>query len=549
MIPSINSYILSNPIKHLENNKLFLPWKITTDNNIIINISNIYIASDFYNNKKLINCKLCNETSNININSKEYKILFPSLTELYCIDLGELFNNDEFFISSNIILDFYISNINNNSVKFELFYPVIEFHSNNYSVPLFNIYGNHSIYLKENIIIKETIVLGEYSVLDKYGYFGNLEKLFSLWGTNRLYSEYINVNNTENSSILFYKLNIIFDLKKIHYKRYHKNIFVIFVDIFPICYILYKFIRCILKPFILAESNAKIFELIFENLVEKEDKREMFKKLKFKSLGANAQVLKKKINMHNIKNVNNTKINKQKDISRLNKNIDNNNSNLDIKKTINNNRNNNNKDLNKNNNKDLIDINQNSQKEISIMKLSKACRKKSRRSVDFGSHNVDSKNNNNLFLINQNILINKNVNDTSIHVDGSKYDLNQDVNISNISPKSIYKHSRIRKIKLFPYKFFFFSLFLKNYEIINCKCLFSIKYKKIFTFINQILDINSYLILKKEFEIMKHLYCNKEDLALVESNKKINVNSTKFNREIKECIENNNFYIFYNKAK
>ena len=48
----------------------------------------------------------------------------------------------------------------------------------------------------------------------------------------------------------------------------------------------------------------------------------------------------------------------------------------------------------------------------------------------------------------------------------------------------------------------------------------------------QALDIKSYLLLIKEFEIMKNIYCNKEDLFLIENDKKININSTKFNREI-----------------
>ena len=66
---------------------------------------------------------------------------------------------------------------------------------------------------------------------------------------------------------------------------------------------------------------------------------------------------------------------------------------------------------------------------------------------------------------------------------------------------------------------------------------------------NQLLDINTYILLKKEVEIMKNLFCSKEDLSLIENNKKININGTKFTREIKECIENNKFNIFYHRQK
>ena len=89
----------------------------------------------------------------------------------------------------------------------------------------------------------------------------------------------------------------------------------------------------------------------------------------------------------------------------------------------------------------------------------------------------------------------------------------------------------------------------KNYEILNCNYFFSLKYKKVFSFINQLLDINAYLLLKKEFEIMKHIYCSEEDLITVEKKSKININSTKFSRDIKDCIEHNKFFIFYQKKK
>ena len=530
---SITTIISSNSKINIDKNKIFLPLKISSDNNIFTNISNIYISSVFQNNKQLINCKLCNETSMININkmSEEYKKLLPILTEYYCIDLGELFNNKESLISNNIILDLYIYNMDINLIKLELFYPIIEFHPNNFLEPLLNIYINHSIYLRKDAIAKESIVLGEYSVLDKYGFFGNKEKFLSFWGTNNIYSEYI--NNTDNASTALYKLNILFDLKKIKYKRYHVNIFNIFVDLFPICYIIFKFIRCILKPFILAESNSKIFELIFEKIVEKDDKREMFKKLRFKSLGEDAQYLKKKIVKNTYKGIKN---NNYQNLSYLRKNKEgniNNSNNVD--------------NLHQKNNIDhynIKEVDRSSHKDFPIMKLSKGFRKKSRLSVDLNTHNIEAKNNNNLFLINQNILINKNINDNSMNLDGSRFEIIQDGILSQS-----HKHSKVRKGKLFPYKYFFFSTFLKNYEIFNCKYLFPIKYKKIFTFLNQLLDINSYFALKKEFEIMKHLYCNKEDLDIIERNKKINVNTSKFNREIKECIEKNNVYIFYNRAK
>ena len=76
----------------------------------------------------------------------------------------------------------------------------------------------------------------------------------------------------------------------------------------------------------------------------------------------------------------------------------------------------------------------------------------------------------------------------------------------------------------------------------SIKYLFSIKYQKIITFINQLLDIRTYLLVKKEFEIMKNIYYE-DNLVLVEKNIKININNTKFTRDIKNYI--NKIYFIY----
>ena len=107
----------------------------------------------------------------INLNNlTKNKSFFHSLEDLYCIDLGELFNN-EYYISINIIFDLHTSNINNNSFQLDLFYPIIAFNPDSFTEPLLNKYQNHSIDLRRNIINKGKIILGEYSVLDKYGFF------------------------------------------------------------------------------------------------------------------------------------------------------------------------------------------------------------------------------------------------------------------------------------------------------------------------------------------------------------------------------------------
>ena len=104
--PSITTSILSNSTIIFPKNKIFLPWKISDDINKFRHNLDMIKSSNIYNDKKLISYKLCNETS--------MKKILPVLEDLYCIDLGELFN--DYFISYNIIFDFYSSNTNNNNL-------------------------------------------------------------------------------------------------------------------------------------------------------------------------------------------------------------------------------------------------------------------------------------------------------------------------------------------------------------------------------------------------------------------------------------------------
>ena len=557
--PSITTTILFNSEVNIEKDKLWLPWRISDDNNKYINYSNIIVYySSGDSNFKIMDYKVCNETSLIITNkiNKNNKTVLPSITDLYCIDLGDIINNN-LFISTNIIFNLFLSNdiinnysslLNNNSIKIELFYPILEFEPDIRTEPLLNIYQKHSIYFKRNTLKKEKITLQECSVIDKFGFFREKEKIISLWGINSFYNENIKIDNNINNEIIpFYSLNILLDIKKIFYRRYHKNIIFIIIEVFPLCYIIFKVMKWILNPFILAESNCKIFELLFEKLVEKENKSELLmNKMRFKSLGGtNLQNMKESNNIDNIDNILN------KEIPNMNYHSNKNKKNIEIVNYIKSKKKYRNDDIdNENNLKDnekkneIDDIIQKSQKSI---KFPISWKNNHRRSVDYGTHNINSQKNNNLFLINQNILINKNYQDNPNQLNGSKINILPDDKVSRCSRYN--KHSTIKISKLFPYKYYFFSTFLKNYEIFNCKYLFSIKYQKVFTFINQLLDINAYLLLKKEFEIMKHIYCSEDDLVLVEKNKKININNTKFTRDIKDCIDKNKFYIFYQKAK
>ena len=57
-------------------------------------------------------------------------------------------------------------------------------------------------------------------------------------------------------------------------------------------------------------------------------------------------------------------------------------------------------------------------------------------------------------------------------------------------------------------------------------------------------DISSYLLLLREFELVKRIYFKDAELNVIERNKKINVNTKTFSRNINECIDKKKFNIF-----
>ena len=112
---------------------------------------------------------------------------------------------------------------------------------------------------------------------------------------------------------------------------------------------------------------------------------------------------------------------------------------------------------------------------------------------------------------------------------------------------SIKKSQKIKKFyvqkKLFPYKYYLCSIFIKNLEVKKKSCFFTRKFIAVYNFICQLFDISSYLILQKEFQIMKNTIIMGKYKDLLESNQKINVNAHTFNIDMKECLDSNKFSI------
>ena len=72
---------------------------------------------------------------------------------------------------------------------------------------------------------------------------------------------------------------------------------------------------------------------------------------------------------------------------------------------------------------------------------------------------------------------------------------------------------------------------------------FTRKFISVYNFICQLFDVSSYLILQREFEIMKNTIMVGKYKEILESRQKINVNDHYFNINIKECLDNQKFSI------
>ena len=100
------------------------------------------------------------------------------------------------------------------------------------------------------------------------------------------------------------------------------------------------------------------------------------------------------------------------------------------------------------------------------------------------------------------------------------------------------------KKKLFPYKYYLCSIFIKNVDISKRSFFFTKKFTVVYNFICQLFDISSYLILQREFQIMKNTVIEEKQRNIIEKGQKINVNASSFNINMRECLDSKKFSIF-----
>jgi hypothetical protein len=107
-----------------------------------------------------------------------------------------------------------------------------------------------------------------------------------------------------------------------------------------------------------------------------------------------------------------------------------------------------------------------------------------------------------------------------------------------------YVHKR-----LFPSKYYFYSIFIKNLDILKKNKFFSKRFALTYMFISKLMDIYSYIDLIREFNVFIAYFVKGKNINLIESNTKINIGDISFTKNIKDCFDNNHFRIFGKKIE
>jgi hypothetical protein len=497
--------------------KIWIPWSIVDYNNneyvnhtgllfpIIYYYSGVKndITKEFNLTTKILNYKLCNETSMAN-EDNNYEIEI-SLDQIYCIDMEELdmggswtssFINyiqfDLYYCQDGVkynesdpkctsfkkIRDFIGED---NSLDINFYYPIVQFQPENVAKPITIIYQQIFYHLSKYVNKIERLFLHEHILTDDFGWILKKEINNSYWGLNSITGEtYFNGEENdifnEGSNSRAYSFNLYLEPGIIHHKRNYKKLYTIFSDNYPMSYIIFLIMKIISTFFKRVENNKKMIELLFMNFKENPNEfEENLKKLKTK-------------NSFN-KNINENKSNGKKM----------------------------NTDIYINNKKNIL------------------------------SSRITNKNINNLNLSNKNLVTNTHkgksfeINSTKnyfiLNENSNKNNKNIGLNLKmNSTNKTININTTNNKKKIFPYKYYLFSIFIKDANKSKGNIFFS-KFSKIYLFLCQLFDITSYFLLNREFNSLKALYNeNNFNINLFETNRKEN----KYNKidinEINDCF-------------
>ena len=537
--------------------KIWIPWRIIDYNNKFVNHTgllfpkiNYYsgtkdpITNEFNLTTKKLDYKLCSETSMKKIidedkERKTHQISVP-LNEIFCIDMDDLdmggswqseFINyvefDLYFCEDGVSYDENNTKCvtykkiadsvgENNSLEFALYYPNVQFQPTNNTNPIIIVYRQYFYHLSKYSNKIERFFLQENVITDDAGWLLTKESNNSLWGLSTIQGDSYasgeeNDLMNEGSNSRGYSFNIYLEPGIIHYKRYYKKFHTILSDFYPLAYIIFILMKTISKFFKKAESNKKMVELLFENLKEKPNTFEQnLQKLRIQNNQSNRRsfnslnVYKKENSKKNPKLILNFQHYKEKSNIHHSSFILNNDLLINKKSEGN------------------SSININNMPQNSFQKISNKSKRVNSR---FCQQNKKSMNNtSNQYLIAQ-----------------EKNNFQKVENIRKSNETIKYKKEFIKE-KLFPYKYYLCSVFIRNLDLSKNQYIISSRFAKIYIFLCQLIDITTYLSLLREFSALKSIF-NDKNLNIIEKNKKININSRNFLNDINDCIGEQKFHI------
>ena len=495
---------------------------------------------------KILPYRLCNETSMAN-NTDSF-IIDIELDKLYCIEMDDLDMGggwDTEYINY-VEIDLYMCedgiNFDENNTKcssyekileaagpdnsffFDLYYPVVHYQPMNKTKPIFVRYDNIFYHLSRYSNKIERLYLQQHLLTDDDGWIFKHEKNTSFWGILSLSGDaYANGDGKdlmdEGSSSRLYSFNIYCYFDVIYYYRHYKKIYIIFSDGIPIINVIYSFLRIIAKSLKDSFSHKKISELLFENVTSKPDKTNESKiSLKFCK---NIMLEDKKLDIS--KNHTNLKVNNFLDNSEQN-NKENKNDISSIKIMSPSFLDDNNilKKVSFHSESDSINANKNLRKTQKYPQL-----------FDIPNNNINVGNikDNNNYNGNNNGNSNNN---KKININNIGTNLKEN-NLNNTLSQSCRKNY-INK-DLFPFKYYLCTIFIKSSNINKRPRFFPYKFMLVYEFMNQLLDISSYLVLHQENQIFKKIFMSSKYKYFVDNIQKVNINDITFDMEILECLK------------
>ena len=521
----------------IKDEKIRIPWRLIDSNyNEYVNHTGLLYPIIYYvvrtknqDNGKMnfrkreLKYKLCSETSMENENNYLYKIKIP-LNKLYCIDMdeldigGNLMSELLYYIQFNL---FYCEDgINydqnnpkctsynkiidtvglNNSLRIAIYYPEVQFQPINKESPLVVSFKQHSFDISRYTSKIEKIFLQKNILTDDSGWVMKKELNTSFWGINLISGDNFYrgegvdyINQEANSKA--YSFSIYLESDIIHYRRFYKKFNSILAETVPVAYIIFFIFKHISKMFKFAEGNKKIIELLFENLIEK------------------PEIMKK--NNINSDNNNFMSISFKKVISKDDSNL-------------------------KNKKKPKISVDNVLSRKNNNFHRSSVVNKK--RNTNLTINNFNLKASNKIFVQNKKMSYNNMSNQNLLFESGKKREfIINDEKVVKIPQKKksdknvIQSQQSLVKKKLFPYKYYLFSVFIKNLNISKGNYLFSSRFAKVYTFLCQLFDVTTYISLQREFSLLKNTLSEK-NIKLIENYNKINVNSKNFLKDISYCI-------------